>query len=299
VIARNLIEMLRRQGKMEEALAAALDGVERSPGYAGFYLSTSEILEQQGQLAEALRWALGARAVAPMNPSPRFYECNLYLYLGDDASAESCLEEIRQDFPQIPEVALASEVVTLFSLRGQDQEAVDYLRNLLEEDQQNIGLRFALAFRYAVNWQSDEATKIYRELAPEYFANDEVVIDQSNFWLPMMISLILYSDGELDRANYLMDGALAAMRSMHRTRGNGYGIFDVFIHARRGDSQNAIAALRDAIDDGWRLGWWYLRHSFFDPMREEPEWNALVDEIEADVLRQRAWFEEHKDEPLF
>jgi hypothetical protein len=76
-------------------------------------------------------------------------------------------------------------------------------------------------------------------------------------------------------------------------------MFDVLIHAARGDSQNAISALRDAIDDGWREQWWYLRHAFYEPMRAEPAWNELVAEIEADIASQRAWFEEYKDEPLY
>jgi hypothetical protein len=68
----------------------------------------------------------------------------------------------------------------------------------------------------------------------------------------------------------------------------------------RGDKQKAISALREAVDMGWREDWHLLLYlPFYEPMRAEPEWIELVNELEADIARQRQWFEEHKDEPLF
>jgi hypothetical protein len=92
---------------------------------------------------------------------------------------------------------------------------------------------------------------------------------------------------------------LQDMQSLHRTRGRGYGILDVFVHVTRGEKQKAISALREAIDMGWRRAWWMLRIPLYEPMREEPEWINLVNELEADIARQRQWYEDHKDDPLF
>jgi hypothetical protein len=77
------------------------------------------------------------------------------------------------------------------------------------------------------------------------------------------------------------------------------GAWDAFIHAVRGDKQRAISALRDAIDIGWRDYWWRLRFPVYESMREEPEWLALIHDIEADIADQRQWFEEQKNNPLF
>jgi hypothetical protein len=70
-------------------------------------------------------------------------------------------------------------------------------------------------------------------------------------------------------------------------------------HALPGDRQKAVAALREAIDSGRRLDCWQLRSPASGAMREEPEWNALVEELEADIPRQREWYEQHRDERLF
>ena len=114
-----------------------------------------------------------------------------------------------------------------------------------------------------------------------------------------MTAWALWETGNRERANYLFDGLLAWMESTHRTRGPGYGATDVFVHVLRGENQKALAALRDAIDTGWRENWWRLRYPIYDVMLEEAEWVTLMTELESYIARQRRWFEDHKDDPLF
>ena len=89
------------------------------------------------------------------------------------------------------------------------------------------------------------------------------------------------------------------MQSMHRTPGSKYQIWEVFIYAVRGEKQKAISALGQAIIAGSPYGWWQLNFPLYDSMREEPAWIELLAEIETDVARQRQWYENHKDDPLF
>ncbi len=62
------------------------------------------------------------------------------------------------------------------------------------------------------------------------------------------------------------------------------------IYALQGDKQRALSALRQAIDEGWRLLWWYSLK--LDPnlesLHDEPEYQAMVAEIEADMATQLA-----------
>ncbi len=71
---------------------------------------------------------------------------------------------------------------------------------------------------------------------------------------------------------------------------DGYGIADVQVHALRGDKQKALSALRQAIEQGWRTLWWYfLKHDpNLEPLHDEPEYQAMVAEIEADMAEQLA-----------
>ncbi len=70
----------------------------------------------------------------------------------------------------------------------------------------------------------------------------------------------------------------------------GYGIADVRIYALRGEKQKALSALRQAINEGWRSLWWHSLR--LDPglesLHDEPEFQAMVAEIEADMAEQLA-----------
>ena len=92
---------------------------------------------------------------------------------------------------------------------------------------------------------------------------------------------------------------LATMRTMPHTGFNSKGFLEVAAHLFRGDRPQAIAALKRAIDAGCRSGWWHFREPFYDSMLQEPEWVELLTELEADIARQRQWYENHKDESPF
>jgi hypothetical protein len=62
----------------------------------------------------------------------------------------------------------------------------------------------------------------------------------------------------------------------------------VQIYALQGQKQKALSALRQAIDEGWRVFWWYSLK--YDPnlksLHDTPEYQAMVAEIEADMAIQ-------------
>jgi len=72
--------------------------------------------------------------------------------------------------------------------------------------------------------------------------------------------------------------------------GSGYRIADVQIYTLQGDKQKALSALQQAIDEGWRGYWWYyLKYDpILESLHEEPEFQVMVAEIEADMAAQLA-----------
>ncbi len=61
----------------------------------------------------------------------------------------------------------------------------------------------------------------------------------------------------------------------------------VAIYAIQGDVDRAIGQLRKLVDAGWRDGWWRLeREPIYAPLWGEPEFQAIMDEVRADMAIQ-------------
>ncbi len=78
---------------------------------------------------------------------------------------------------------------------------------------------------------------------------------------------------------------------------SGYGLSDVMIYGVMGETDTALAKLREAVDAGWRavpfVTIWSLEEiPFLESIRDEPEFKAMVAEINADMARMRENVEE-------
>ena len=292
VVTMSLGDLLWTLGRVEEAQTTLLKGIERNPEFSRFYHRMAVQLWRLGRIGEAANWARAATRLAPSDRSLKYFECKVYVALGADQTAERCYESLEKAYPE----AAFGRRIFLYLSRSQLTEATELVGQLAQRAHTSQAF---LALSHFLIGEVDKARLIYQELEPQLYGDGDI-FNRPHFAHTMArVAHTLYADGQLERANYLFDGMLDAMQSMHRTRGRAYGIIDVFIHVTRGEKQKAISALRDATDVGWRAGWWELRSPLYDSMREEPEWIDLVSELEADIDRQRQWYEDHKDDLLF
>jgi hypothetical protein len=103
-------------------------------------------------------------------------------------------------------------------------------------------------------------------------------------------AFILQNQGENMRAKALLDSALAVVRTLPRVGLFGHGIRDVQILALLGKTREALDALRDAIDEGFRgtvaSNFWPLAlDPYLNSLRGQPGFEAMVGELE-DVVTQ-------------
>jgi hypothetical protein len=131
---------------------------------------------------------------------------------------------------------------------------------------------------------------LYERIRPELFSGDDPIIDKDNFVSAIDLALVLIRTGKQERAELLLARSLEYIQTIPRLGVRGYWIADVQIHAIRGEKQKALSTLRQAIDEGWRTLWWYFLKQ--DPslksLHDEPEFQAMVAEIEADMATQLA-----------
>jgi hypothetical protein len=95
--------------------------------------------------------------------------------------------------------------------------------------------------------------------------------------------------GEQKHADLLLERSARHIQHMSR-RAAAYALADVQIYALQGEKHKALAALRRAVDGGWRFFWWhFLGHNpNLESLHGDPEYQAMVAEIEADMAAQLA-----------
>lgn len=293
VLAASLSRMLWSLGRAEEARTTILSGIERNPEFPFHYGNMAEHLLALGRVDDALRWSHEATRLAPAFVDYAVFECGLHLQIGDDVSAERCLNRIDEDLRE----SSVGGLLDLQVFRAQYDEATN-LAGELAQLNMNYTTAHSVALTYLNAGEPEAALSFLGSSDPDLISNETTVVTPGNLWRVAPVACALYLTGDLDRANILIGQVFETIQAMHRVRGAGYGAWDVYIHAARGNRHEAIVALRDAIDTGWRDQWWRLRTLYFDEMKNEPEWIRLIDELEADISRQRRSYENNKDDPL-
>ena len=225
-------------------------------------------------------------ALDPGNPRRSSLLGFYFLELGDFDRAESWIERSLELGPESlwPNI----EMHTLHLYRGDEAAALDYARRAFALDPPFVpGLlrdHELRAGRYS------EARALYEKLFPELLNEGDPTIDGSNWWAAIDLALVSSKAGDQGHADLLLNRSFQHIQTLPRLGSSGYGIADVYIYALQGDKQKALAALRQAADEGWRAGWRYSLK--YDPtlesLHDEPEYQAMVAEIEADMAAQLA-----------
>jgi len=292
-------------GRAEEALTLIRRNIERTPELPGNYGAMAEFQTQLGHLGEAQRWIQEARRRDPVDPYKWYTECVGFLNLGDVLSAEDCARQLREAHPE--KVVSDGMWPLLHTYRGERKAAIATLKPASER---------VPGYQPWVRWLADliagqgdvkRARRLMVDNFPELI-EDGLDLATDDLKAAVFFAAILHANGETQRRDVLLLAVEERTATMHRIRGVGYGILDVYIHAMRGARDRAIAGLHDAIDVGWRAApwdpwenaWWTLRRDWkLANLREDPEFIALLEELEAEIAKQRQWYEDHKDDPLF
>ena len=181
----------------------------------------------------------------------------------------------------------------LLLYKGETLQAREYAEKVLRQDPgwelslANLGSQDVLAGTAA------DAVVRYEELFPALLDDDVPEIDRTNVDAAINLGAILASRGQSTRAQSLFQKSLNYVESTSMPRLHWYPIAygipqQVQIYAMQGETEEALQALRQAVDRGWRAFWWYwLDHDpKLDSIRDEPEFQTIVTEIRADMAAQ-------------
>lgn len=107
-----------------------------------------------------------------------------------------------------------------------------------------------------------DALDRYRERLPGLFQAD-VQVDVASHGAAIDLALLLKRAGQTAQADHLLAGAWEVVKTLPRNGCCGHGIADVEILALAGRAEEAVAALRQAFDSGYRVQWWW--HTWRNP----------------------------------
>ena len=287
-----LAQVLSGSGSFDEALAELEEARRRDPSSPSPIL-TIGVLQgyAYGRLGEGLAMAQRSAGARLHHAGAVSNLAELYLDLGDDEGAERVLLDSRERGLGITPhaylllyrgnraVALKSAALAARRNPVPDETAVVLLRDaaLAADD-----LRGARA--------------LYERDFPELLAKPPMVY-LYNYRAAIDLALVLQQGGEHERAAVLLDRAEAWVRKRSRLGRFGHGLADIQIALLRGDQDDALRRLRQAVSAGWRGPYWRYHRDFdpiLAPIRDHPEFKAAFADIERDMARQREQLAAHE-----
>jgi tetratricopeptide (TPR) repeat protein len=240
------------------------------------------------QMDEAVRWFERALEIDPENEALLYRLMELYLDLSDIRSAEAT----QQRLADLQDGLARQSLSTLHNYREEFDQAVEVSREALARNPTDPSATYFLGNALMLSGRTQEALDLYQTYQPALFGDPPQKIDSRIDRLSLNIAAALVANGEEDAAQYFIDGSSAVLATgvrhapMHFDLA--FDIADVENLAMRGETEEALARLRIAIDEGWRNRWWWLKYRpTLASIRDHPEFQAMVAELEADAAMQR------------
>ncbi len=285
----NLPGMYAQRGQNEEALDLYVKAVEIHPEWPTAYQNLAMHLNGLGRMDEAVAWAVKGRELStdPIAGGPLVIA---YVEFGEYDKIPDIFADVTPGHPMY-EVGISMSKAFLRDYSG----AVDIMEATIRGNEHPRQLHLALLTSFSILAGNFDKAREYAELRnPEFSADADLEVTSIN--LPSLVgyAFTLQNQGEHKRASAILEKALSVVRTLPRIGLTGHGIRDVQILALQGNTSAALAALRDAIDEGFRgtvmsNGWPMAVDPYLESLRGQPGFEAMVEELDGAVeqMRQR------------
>jgi tetratricopeptide (TPR) repeat protein len=281
----NLPGLYAQRGQNEEALNLYVKAVEIHPGWPTAYRNLSLQLQGLGRMDEAVAWARKAMELSA-DPVGRTPMVSPYLEFGDYDKIRSLFTDVAAGHP-LYEYGLGVEKAMIGDFAG----AADIVERSIEGVENPGQSQLSLITTFAMLAGDFVRARKYAELHdPDFVADADLEVRADNVSDLIRYAFILQNQGENVRGQALLDSALAVVRTLPRVGLFGHGIRDVQILALLGKTREALDALRDAIDEGFRgtvtsNGWPLALDPYLNSLRGQPGFEAMVGELEGAIAQ--------------
>jgi len=276
----NLPRLYSLRGQNDQALELYVKAVEIHPDWPTAYQNLAQHLNGLGRMDEAVAWGMLGQELSS-DPLGGASMAGPYIEFGEFDKMLATFSGITPGHPMYA-YGHSMEKALRFDFAG----AAADLERIIESAENPRRGELTLITSFAVLAGDFDMARKYAELHdPEFAADADPALDAFSVADAIRYALILQKHGENRRAEKLLQAALDVVRTLPRMGLIGHGIRDVQILALQRKNFEAIAALREAIDEGFRgtvaaNGWPISIDPYLDSLRNEPEFQAMVRELD-------------------
>lgn len=284
----NLAALYAQQGANEYALKLWLQAIEIHPDWPAPYQFIALHLAGMGRLDESLAWGHTAKQLSTEAEALFNIGIGIYSRFGDIDRAKAMLADIPDTHPM-------SAVRQGFELLIDDdlESALSFFTALIESDTPPPNFVIGVASDIAlVLGKLDIARKFTLQQNPVLTVDAELPIDRFTVRDVIKLGFIDLHTGNATRGRQRLDAALPVVLSLPRLGMFGHGIRDAQIYGALGRIDDAFAAIRAAIEQGFRsaifYNFWTLRDDpYLAGLRDDARFGAILDELDALVETMR------------
>jgi TolB-like protein/DNA-binding winged helix-turn-helix (wHTH) protein/Tfp pilus assembly protein PilF len=263
--------------------------VEFEPSQANAYAGLGDIAIATGHLDEALAWYLKGIARDPGHAHITALVGALYLSLGDADRARLWFQKAADMYQTDSLSRFFRDFMPVDAPPADADALLQLLRELPPSHFTALGTRL---FRKAAlqTGDIDGIEGFFRQYWPELLA-PQPAVNANNFGVATDVAWLHLARGERDRAAVLLDRVHEVLRDPEQRSIEppewSFPMVEVEALTLQGRKTEALAALRRAVDSGWRVEWWQVES---DPtlasISAEPEFRAMIAEVKADLAAQ-------------
>jgi len=255
---------------------------------SGIYLVTGNVVQATNLLFKA--WAID-----PEDSDLSNWIALSYINFSDYTSAHQWLSWIEKNQKANP--MTPAGMARLYIHQGDIDTSITYTRQALTDGLPARWGSGSALIRALLIWalekdQAGPALEIIRQKHPELFTTNPV-INTDNVVQAIDTAHLLQNENSADEAEKLLQASIAFFErpgtviSYFLSTGKAQAL------ALLGQKQPALKELRKQVDRGWRLLWrWNTElNPNFDSLRQEPEFQAIVETLRADMANQAKTFQ--------
>jgi len=279
----NLPALYALRGQNDVALDLNVKAVEIHPDWPTAYQNLGLQLNGLGRMDEAVAWGMKGRELTD-DPTVGAPIVLAYMEFGEYDKIIDIYSGITPDHPMY-EIGLSMEKALLLDFEG----AAKIMENAIAGVEKPGQMQLGFLTRFTGLAGDFDKARMYAEMQnPEFAADADPAVDASSVASLVGYAYILQNSGETERADALLELALGVVRTLPRLGIAGHGIRDVQILALQGKPLDALAALRDAIDEGFRgtvfsNGWPLIIDPYLISLRGQPAFEVMLEELDSAV----------------